>query len=276
MLGVDKVTQIGNQTRAFKTVELTFLGTGTSNGIPMIGCNCPVCTSDDPRDRRGRTSAVVRFDGYTVLIDTATELRQQAIAVGLSQIDAVLFTHAHADHVGGFDDLRRFNELGQRHLPVFAHTATAAMLRERFAYAFVDQFPFYGGKPDLLLHEFDEHIDLFGYQIQTLPALHGRWLVHGFRFGPLVYITDAKTLGPGVIDQIRGADVVVLNALRERPHPTHLSISEALDIIDEVKPRQAYLVHMSHEVAHAATSALLPPHVELAYDGLTIRASAGE
>ncbi|MDI3341958.1 MAG: MBL fold metallo-hydrolase [Sphaerobacter sp.] len=255
-------------------VEITFLGTGTSNGIPIIGCTCPVCTSDDPRDRRSRTSAVVRFDGHTVLIDTATELRLQALAVGLDRIDAVLFTHAHADHVGGFDDLRRFNELAQRHLPVYAHPDTAAILRERFGYAFVDQFPFYGGKPDLTLHTFNGAFTLFDRRIQPIPVWHGRWLVHGFRFGPLVYLTDAKTIPPASLETMRGADVLVINALRQRPHPTHLSIDEALAVIAEVKPRRAYLVHLAHEVSHAATSALLPPHVELAYDGLTVRTQA--
>ncbi|MFS8531434.1 MBL fold metallo-hydrolase [Sphaerobacter thermophilus] len=257
--------------QSFGTVELTFLGTGTSNGIPIIGCSCPVCTSDDPRDRRSRTSAVVRFHGYHVLIDTATELRLQALAVGLRRVDAVLFTHAHADHVGGFDDLRRFNELAQRHLPVYAHVDTAATLRERFAYAFVDQFPFYGGKPDLTLHEFTGGFSLFGHRIQPIPVWHGRWLVHGFRFGPLVYVTDAKTIPPASLEMMRGADILVINALRHRPHPTHLSIDEALAVIEEVAPRRAYLVHMTHDVSHAATSALLPPHVELAYDGLTVR-----
>lgn len=258
----------------FGQVELTFLGTGTSNGVPIIGCGCPVCTSNDPRDRRGRTSAVVRFSGRTILIDTAPELRLQAIAAGLSGIDAVLFTHAHADHVGGLDDLRRFNELAQAHLPVYADPPTAATLRERFAYAFVDQFPFYGGKPDLTLHQFDGPFNVFGRTIVPIPVKHGRWTVQGFRFGPLVYLTDAKEIPPSSLELMRGADVIVLNALRERPHPTHLSIDESLTILAELAPRRAYLVHMTHEVSHAAASATLPPNVELAYDGLTVQTEA--
>lgn len=252
-------------------IELTFLGTGTSNGIPVIACRCTVCTSPDPRDRRGRTSAVVRFGGGTVLIDTATELRQQALATGLDRVDAVLFTHAHADHTGGFDDLRRFNELAGRHLPVYAGPETAAILRERFAYAFVDQFAFYGGKPDLTLHVFDGPFDLFGQEVVPIPVKHGRLTVHGYRFGPLAYVTDAKEIPPSSLDLLRDLDVLVLNALRERPHPTHLSLSEAVAVIQELRPRAAYLVHLSHELSHAAASAQLPPGIEVAYDGLTVR-----
>lgn len=260
-----------HQEREPGPVELTFLGTGTSNGIPIIGCHCPACTSDDPRDRRSRTSAVVRFDGRTVLIDTATELRLQAIAVGLRHIDAVLFTHAHADHLGGFDDLRRFNEIQRAHLPVYADPTTSAILRERFGYAFEEQFPFYGGKPDLILHEFDGPFTLFDREIVPIPVRHGRWTVTGFRFGPLAYVTDAKEIPPSSLERLRGADILVLNALRERPHPTHLSLGEALEVIEGLAPRRAYLVHLSHELAHAVASASLPPHVEVAYDGLTVR-----
>ncbi len=255
--------------------ELIFLGTGTSNGIPVIGCHCPVCTSTDPRDRRSRTSALIRSDGRTYLIDTATELRLQAIAVGLDRVDAVLMTHAHADHTGGFDDLRRFNELAGQHLPLYAGPETAGVLRERFAYAFIDQFPFYGGKPDLTLHAVDGPFDLFGREVIPIPVLHGRMLVHGYRFGDLAYVTDAKEIPPASMDLLRDLDILVLNALRERPHPTHLSIADAIAVVGALCPRIAYLVHLSHEVSHAAASALLPPGIEVAYDGLTVRTSQG-
>jgi len=251
--------------------ELTFLGTGTSNGIPIIGCRCPVCTSPDPRDRRARTSAVVRDRGRAYLLDTATELRLQAIATGLDRVDAVLMTHAHADHTGGFDDLRRFNELQKEHIPVYADATTAGMLRERYAYAFTDLYPFYGGKPDLILHEIAGPFSPFGREVVPIPVRHGRMPVTGYRFGDLAYVTDAKEIPPGSLELLRGLDILVLNALRERPHPTHLSLAEAVAIIEDLRPRQAYLVHLSHELSHAAATAQLPPGIAVAYDGLTVR-----
>jgi phosphoribosyl 1,2-cyclic phosphate phosphodiesterase len=250
--------------------EITFLGTGTSNGIPVIGCDCAVCQSTDPRDRRTRTSALVRYGGHPFLIDTATELRSQALAYGIRRVDAVLMTHAHADHTGGFDDLRRFNELQQEHIPVYADPGTAAMLRERYAYTFSDLYPFYGGKPDLILHEIDGPFAPFGEEIIPIPVMHGRLPITGFRFADLAYVTDAKEIPDTSLELLRDLDVLVLNALRERSHPTHLSISEAVEIIQTVRPRRAYLVHLSHETSHAEAERLLPAEAEVAWDGLTV------
>jgi phosphoribosyl 1,2-cyclic phosphate phosphodiesterase len=251
-------------------LTLTFLGTGTSNGVPMIGCDCDVCTSTDPREFRNRTAAYLVWGNLHLLIDTATEFRLQALKYGIRAVDAVLFTHAHADHTGGFDELRRFNELAQAHLPVYAGTDTAAILRERFAYAFEDVFPFYGGKPDLVLHEVRGPFEIAGKTIAPIPVTHGRTNVLGYRFGPLAYVTDAKIVPESSIELLKGVDTLVLNALREKPHPTHLSFSDALALIEQIAPRRAYLIHLSHETSHVAASALLPPCVEVAYDGLTI------
>lgn len=256
-------------------LSLTFLGTGTSNGVPVIGCRCPVCGSSDPRDRRTRSSVVVRDGERAVLIDTATELRSQALATGLERVDAVLMTHAHADHTGGFDDLRRFNELAGRHLPVYADPTTAEVLRERYAYCFVDAFPFYGGKPDLTLHEVAGPFPLFGREVVPVPVYHGRLPILGFRFGRLAYVTDAKTIPDGSLALLRDLDVLVLNALRLAPHPTHLSLEEAVAVIEAARPRRALLTHLSHDLGHAAASGLLPAGVEIAYDGLTVEVDAG-
>ncbi|MBW3631899.1 MAG: MBL fold metallo-hydrolase [Chloroflexi bacterium] len=255
--------------------EITLLGTGTSNGIPVIGCDCAVCHSTDPRDRRTRTSALVRLGEHNLLIDTATELRSQAIANGVRRVDAVLMTHAHADHTGGFDDLRRFNELQGQHIPVYADPGTASMLRERFAYTFTDAFPFYGGKPDLILHEIDGQFDLFGHEIIPVPVIHGRLHITGFRFGDLAYITDAKEIPPTSLDLLHDLDVLVLNGLRERSHPTHLSFSDAVDVVRTVQPRRAYLVHLSHETSHVDAEKLLPEGIEIAWDGMAITTHGG-
>ena len=255
--------------------EITLLGTGTSNGIPVIGCDCAVCRSTDHRDRRTRTSALVRLGEHNLLIDTATELRSQAIANGVRRVDAVLMTHAHADHTGGFDDLRRFNELQGQHIPVYANSHTSSMLRERYAYTFTDMFPFYGGKPDLILHEIDGPFHLFGDEIIPVPVLHGRLPITGFRFGDLAYITDAKEIPPGSLDLLHGLDVLVLNGLRERSHPTHFSFSEAVEVVHAVRPHRAYLVHLSHETSHVDAEKLLPDGIEVAWDGMVITTHSG-
>ncbi|MDW7981204.1 MAG: MBL fold metallo-hydrolase [Thermomicrobium sp.] len=249
---------------------ITFLGTGTSNGVPVVGCRCRTCTSVDPRDRRTRCAAVLHLGDRNVLIDTPPELRLQALAVDLTRVDAVLVTHAHADHVAGFDDLRQFNYLAQAPLPVYADPRTARELQRRFAYAFDAPLPFYGGKPDIRLHEFEGPFELFGQTFVPVPVLHGGWTVYGFRCGPLAYVTDAKTIPPSSIALLRGVEILVLNALRDRPHPTHLSLAEALSIVEEIRPARAYLTHVSHEVLHLEWNHRLPAGVTLAYDGLRV------
>jgi phosphoribosyl 1,2-cyclic phosphate phosphodiesterase len=251
-------------------MKLTFLGTGTSNGLPVIGCDCPVCRSEDPRDKRTRTSAVVHNGSTALLIDTSPELRLQAIANGLKRIDAVLYTHAHADHVDGFDDLRRFNQISQAQLDMHCDAVTANLILDRYRYAFEYPFPFYGGKPDMNIRVFDGPFTAAGIDVVPFQVGHGRWTVNGFRFGRLVYLTDAKEIPQESIEVMRDADVLVINALRDEPHPVHLSLGQALEVIDEVRPGRAYLVHISHELPHAATSRRLPENVYMAYDGLTV------
>ncbi len=251
-------------------MHITFLGTGTSNGIPVIGCGCRVCSSSDSRNKRTRSSVLVGVDGQTILIDTTPELRLQAVANNVSRVDAVLYTHAHADHVAGFDDLRSFNYLNQSQVDVYVDPLTNAIIHERFAYAFENPFPFFGGKPDLRMHVFEGPFRVGPTEVTPIPVGHGRWTVWGFRFGDLVYLTDAKEIPRSSIDAMRDAEVLVINGLRETPHPVHLSIPEAIDVIHEVKPRRAFLTHLSHDVCHSEMNKLLPSGIELAYDGLVV------
>lgn len=251
-------------------MRITFLGTGTSNGIPVIGCDCRVCTSPDLRNRRTRSSALVHADEQTILIDTTPELRLQAVANGVSRVDAVLYTHAHADHVAGFDDLRSFNYLNQSQVDVYVDPVTHAIIHERFAYAFENPFPFFGGKPDLRMHVFEGPFQIGPTPVTPFPVGHGRWTVWGFRFRDLVYLTDAKEIPAESLAVMRDARVLVINGLREKPHPVHLSIPEAIEIIRDLKPERAYLTHLSHDVCHSEMSETLPDGIELAYDGLVV------
>lgn len=253
---------------------LTFLGTGTSNGVPAIGRVSRASASTDPRDRRNRSSISVQFDdGMTILVDTSPELRLSALATQLTDVDAVLFTHSHADHTAGLDDMRAFNALRQAAIPAYANAATAASLHERFAYVF-DEPPlsFFGGKPQLLLHTITGPFIVGTHAITPVPVPHGRMEVFGYRFGTFAYVTDAKTVPAAARDQLRDLDVLVLNGLRPQPHPVHLSIPEALEVIADVQPRRAFLTHFADEVIQADERDF-PPHVRIAYDGLRVEIS---
>jgi len=251
---------------------LTFLGSGTSTGVPAIGRISRASESSDPRDRRTRCSVWIRFaDGTDLLIDTSPELRLQALAVGLTHVDALIFTHAHADHTAGLDDMRAFNSLQQQVIPVYADATVEAAFHERFAYIFDDPpLPFFGGKPALALRRIDGPFAINGHTVVPVPVPHGRTTVLGFRFGRFAYVTDAAQVPPAARDRLRGLDLLVLNALRAQPHPVHLSIAEALEVIADVQPHRAYLTHMSDDVLHAEDDAKLPPGVHFAYDGLRV------
>lgn len=254
-------------------IEVTFLGTGTSTGVPVIGCDCPTCRSADPRDTRLRASILVRVDGVTLLVDTSPDLRAQVLTAGVRHIDAVLYTHEHADHTAGLDELRSFNEIQQQHIPVYAAPRTAAELRQRFGYAFKDLFPFYGAKPDLTLHEIDGPFVAAGVAVTPVPVLHGRMPIIGFRFGPVAYVTDVKTIPPESLALLRGLDVLIINALRHKPHFAHLNLDEATALIAELKPNRTFLTHLSHDMGRQAEmDEVLPEDVRIAYDGLTVAA----
>ena len=250
------------------------LGTGTSFGVPVIGCDCPVCTSPDPRDRRTRVAAVVEADdGRRVLIDTPPEIRLQLLAAGIGGVDAVLFTHEHADHVHGIDDLRALSARRGR-LPVLGSAATLDELALRFPYIFDDRIRPQPGtsKPQLAPSVLEPlvEVDVAGLPVMPLPVRHGDLTVFGYRIGPFGYVTDAKDVPPVVIERLRGVRILVLNALFERPHPTHLSFGEAIAVAEAVGAARPLLTHLTHRQTHAALAARLPAGVEPAHDGLVL------
>ncbi len=247
---------------------VTFLGTGTSHGVPMIGCRCPVCRSDDPKDRRLRPSVHVDVEGGpALLIDTATDLRQQALACSLTKVDAVLYTHAHADHVMGLDELRRFNALKGGGIPVFADAPTATQLRRMFTYAFVPASGQGGGVPELSLSEVTGPFVVEGVMVTPVPIFHGTQPVLGFRIGRFAYLTDCSRIPEASYPLLDDLDVLVLDALRHRPHPTHFTVAEAVAVAQRVGARHTYFTHICHDLPHVETCAALPPGMALAWDG---------
>ena len=255
-------------------MRLTFLGTGTSFGVPQIGCGCAVCRSSDPRDKRTRSGAIIEAGGAAILIDTPPELRLQLIADGRASIDAVVYTHEHADHVNGIDDLRMFSVRQRQPLPVFGPPETLARLRSSFSYIFDEAVRPYEGtsKPALEMHAIEpgRPVSVAGITMLPLAFRHGHLRVFGYRFGNLAYITDVKAIPGAEREQLQGLDVLVLNALWWRPHPTHLSIAEAVQTAQALGARQTYLTHLTHETGHAELAGQLPPGVMPAYDGLTV------
>lgn len=254
-------------------MRLTFLGTGTSFGVPQIGCSCAVCRSADPRDRRSRSAALIEAGGAAILIDTPPELRLQLIAADVSRVDAVLFTHEHADHISGIDDLRIFSVRQRRALPVYGPRETLDRLRGSFSYIFDDQRAYEGtSKPDLDLRaiEAGRPVEVAGVEVLPLAFRHGHLRVYGYRIGSLAYITDAKAVDDAERRRLEGLDTLVLNALWWRPHPTHLSIAEAIETAQALGARRTFLTHLTHETGHAELAAQLPAGIVPAYDGLTV------
>ena len=250
-------------------MRLIFLGTGTSTGVPTLACRCPVCTSSDPRDKRTRPSVLLEFDGRAVVIDTAPDFRQQALREGMERLDAVVFTHTHADHVLGLDDVRVFYFRQREPIPIYASSRSMDDIRRIFTYIFDQTYP-YGGIAKLDPHIIDGPFDLWGERLVPLPVLHGNLPVLGFRFGKTAYVTDFSAIPDSTVPLIEGLDVLILDALRHKPHPTHSSLEQSLDWVERLKPRRAFFTHIAHELGHEATNAALPPHVRLAYDGLKL------
>ena len=251
-------------------MKVLFLGTGTSHGVPMIGCTCAVCRSDDPRDVRTRPSVLVTLDnGRPILIDTSTDLRQQALRFGVDRVDAVLYTHSHADHIFGLDDTRRYTAITGKPLPLFADDGTLEDLKRVFAYAFTPAGEG-GGVPSLAPFRIDGPFTLFEQPVVPVPLLHGRRPILGFRLGRLAYLTDCNAIPEASWPLLEGLDVLVLDALRDRPHPTHFTVAQAVEAALRIGARRTYLTHLCHEVGHAALLARLPAGIEPAWDGLRL------
>jgi len=249
---------------------LTVLGSGTSMGVPTLGCDCLVCHSSDPHDRRTRPSAMIEYAGKVVLIDTSPDFYTQAIREQITAVDAVLYTHTHADHILGIDDLR---PLSFRHkpgkLPLYARPDAAAFLRRMFSYIFDTDYK-YGSLPQLELRPIDGPVELFGVSFDPVRLIHGENEIYGYRFGSGAYLTDHSEIPEASYHQLEGLDILFLDALRRKPHPTHSTVENSLRIVERVKPKRAFFTHICHDLAHEATNATLPPQVRLAYDGLKL------
>ena len=249
---------------------ITVLGSGTSTGVPTIGCECEVCTSADPRDKRLRPSILVRYAGRGILIDTTPDFRAQALRAPIERVDAILYTHAHADHILGLDDVRPFNYRQRSAIPIYAKQDTLDAIRRVFCYAFEPE-PARTSIPRLKLHPIeDEPFDLFGLTVTPLRVKHGEQEILGFKFGAAAYITDQSDIPDATKEKLRDLDVLFLDALRHKPHPTHSTERQSLKWVEELKPRRAFFTHICHDLGHACTEERLPSHVRLAYDGLEI------
>jgi phosphoribosyl 1,2-cyclic phosphate phosphodiesterase len=249
-------------------VSITFLGTGTSTGVPVIGCDCPVCTSEDKRDRRLRTAAAITVHDKTFVIDTGPDFRQQMLAAKIQYIDAVLLTHSHRDHIAGLDDIRAFNYVHNKVIDFYGSQFTIEEVKSCFPYLGGQRF---FGSPQVELRLFqNEPFEIQGIPIIPIRAMHDKMEVFGFRIFDLTYITDANMIEECELEKIEGSRLIVLNALRKSRHVSHFSLQEAVDIIERFKPEQAYLTHTSHFIGlHQEVDSIIPPYIKMAWDGLT-------
>ena len=252
-------------------VTITVLGSGTSMGVPTLGCHCKVCTSSDPRDNRTRPSIMVQYEGRTILIDTTPDFRQQALRERVARIDAIVYTHGHADHIMGLDDVRPLNLRQRAPIPLYGSAETLAIIRRTFAYVFDNESP-ESAIPNLTLHpqQHSEPFEVAGLQFEPVLLYHGRGQVYGYVFGNAAYLTDHSDIPEETLARLRHLDVLFLDALRHKPHPTHTTLSRAVQYVEQLSPRRAFFTHLSHDLPHERTEATLPDHIRLAYDGLRL------
>ena len=250
-------------------LKITVLGSGTSVGVPTPGCHCAVCQSADPRDNRLRPSVLLAYAGHNVVIDTTPDFRTQVLRAKLDRLDAVLYTHSHADHLMGLDDVRPFNFRQGTHIPIFADAGTLSDIQRCFPYIFRCEER-QSSVPQLEVHTLNGPFELFGQEFVPIRLLHGRSSIFGFRFGSAAYLTDHSDIPPESMEQLRGLDVLFLDALRHKPHPTHSTVEHSIQTVAQLAPKRAFFTHISHDLPHSETESALPPHIRLAYDGLEI------
>src|SRR5579872_6506541 len=257
-------------------VKITVLGSGTSVGVPTPGCDCDVCQSQDPRDNRLRPSILLQYGGHNVVIDTTPDFRTQVLRAKLDRLDAVLFTHAHADHIMGLDDVRPFNFRQQTRIPIFASSDTLISIQRVFQYIF-ECNDHQSSVPQIETHALDgDSFQLFGQPFTPVRLLHGRSSIYGFRFGSAAYLTDHSDIPPESMERLRGLDVLFLDALRHKPHPTHSTVERSIQTVEELAPRRAFFTHICHDLPHEETESTLPSNIRLAYDGLEILVGAAD
>jgi phosphoribosyl 1,2-cyclic phosphate phosphodiesterase len=249
--------------------RLTVLGSGTSMGVPTIGCDCAVCRSSDPRDRRTRPSVLLEYNDKIVLIDTTPDFREQAIREHIRNIDAVLYTHTHADHILGIDDLRPLSFRRPEKIPLYAQPEAAKFIRNMFSYIFDAEYK-YGGLARVELKPISGAVELFGARFEPIKVIHGDTEIIGYRFGSAAYLTDFSEIPEESFSRLNDLDILFLDALRHKPHPTHSTVDNSLRAVERVKPKRAFFTHICHDLPHEATNATLPPHVRLSYDGMKL------
>jgi phosphoribosyl 1,2-cyclic phosphate phosphodiesterase len=249
--------------------RLTVLGSGTSMGVPTIGCTCAVCRSSDPLDRRTRPSVLIEYSDKVVLIDTTPDFREQAIREKITRIDAVLYTHTHADHILGLDDLRPLSYHRSGKIPLYARPEATEFIRNMFRYIFDADYKF-GGLAQVELKPMDSTFELFGADVQPIPVIHGDTEIYGFRLGSMAYLTDFSSVPESSFAALQGLDVLFLDALRHKPHPTHSTVEQSLKIAERVGAKRVFFTHICHDLPHQETNARLPAHVRLAHDGMKL------
>ncbi|MDB5282358.1 MAG: fold metallo-hydrolase [Bacteroidota bacterium] len=251
-------------------MEITFLGTGTSGGVPLIGCQCRVCKSTDPRDKRLRSSLLIKTTDLTVAIDCGPDFRQQMLREDVRNLDAIIMTHSHKDHTGGLDDIRAFNYINKKAMDIYCDYATELGIKDQYSYIFTEtDYPYLPQINFIRIN--DSPFNVGKLNVMPIEVLHGKMPVKGYRFGDFTYVTDAKTIAEKERAKIRGTRVLVVNALRYEDHYSHFTIGEAIELAEDIKPEVTYLIHMSHQFGlHAEQEKKLPPHIRPAYDGLKI------